>query len=275
MTESPTAGPACDRVLQAVTEKLAAQNPGDLRGLFLTGSWAAGSGGPHSDIDLLLLTRHPLRTSERRAVTEMLLGLSGWSGHRASYPEVAARRPIELTVLTITEPLPALPAPRLDYQFGEWARTELLAGELPAPREDPDVLVLLAAAQQAHQRLLGARLDDLLRPVPDAELRAAARALAPDLRTELAGDERNVLLTLARILVTVETGRIVSKEVAAALAAPRLSASARAVLERARAEYLGTERADPNAGWAFAEETAAELIALLSPAASRPRPDAV
>lgn len=39
--------------------------------------------------------------------------------------------------------------------------------------------------------------------------------LLPDLLTDLVGDEHNVLLTLARMIMTLHTGAVVPKDVAA------------------------------------------------------------
>jgi hypothetical protein len=50
----------------------------------------------------------------------------------------------------------------------------------------------------------------------------------PSLVADLESDTRNVLLTLARMWTTVATGRIVSKDAAAAWALERLPPSARA-----------------------------------------------
>lgn len=61
----------------------------------------------------------------------------------------------------------------------------------------------------------------------------------PALLSSIRGDERNVLLTLARIIVTLRTGEIVAKDEAAARVAPHLPASHRALLELARAGYRG------------------------------------
>jgi streptomycin 3"-adenylyltransferase len=63
-------------------------------------------------------------------------------------------------------------------------------------------------------------------------------SLAP-LLDDLIGDERNVLLTLARMLVTLETGEILSKDQAARRILPSLRDPDRSVLALATAGYLG------------------------------------
>ena len=61
----------------------------------------------------------------------------------------------------------------------------------------------------------------------------------PALLADLDGDERNVVLTFARIWTTLATGVIRSKDAAAEWALPLLPLEHRAVLAHARASYLG------------------------------------
>jgi hypothetical protein len=61
----------------------------------------------------------------------------------------------------------------------------------------------------------------------------------PSLLADLGGDERNVVLTFARIWMSLATGTIRSKDAAADWALPRLPPEHRAVLVHARAIYVG------------------------------------
>ncbi|UMP05387.1 aminoglycoside adenylyltransferase domain-containing protein [Amycolatopsis sp. EV170708-02-1] len=209
------------------------EDPGGVLGLYLYGSAAAGGLKPDSDVDLLLVTRRSLAEEERAALVSLLLRLSGWRGHAGRFPDAVDRRPIELTGIVAGGP----PA-RRDFQCGEWLREEFVEGCLPGPVDDPDVVILAATAHAAHRVLLGPALAEVLDPVPPDLLRDAALGVIPGLLAEIEGDERNVLLTLARIVATVETGRIVSKDAAAAMV------GGGALLERARAGYLGAASDD-------------------------------
>ena len=71
-------------------------------------------------------------------------------------------------------------------------------------------------------------------------LRRALLASLPDVLAGLEGDERNTLLTLARTLVTLDSGRIVAKDEAAELIAPTLRGPDRALLLRTRDGYRGS-----------------------------------
>lgn len=233
-----------EALLAPVLSYLDEHRPGDLAGAYLYGSAATAGLRPDSDVDLLVLTRTSLTEPERSSLISMLLSVSGWHGHTAEFPEVADRRPLELTSLVVADVAPLPQIPRRDFQFGEWLRAELLDGQVPPAVSDPDVVVLLATAQTAHRVLRGQALDALVAPVPPELLRQALLALLPELLNDPAGEELFFLLTLARMLVTIETGQIVAKDVAAQRVAPRLTGHDRALLEMAGQDYLGLVHVD-------------------------------
>ncbi|WP_081416843.1 DUF4111 domain-containing protein [Arthrobacter castelli] len=127
---------------------------------------------------------------------------------------------------------------------GEWLREDLVAGSLPQPATDPDVITLIATALSAHRVLRGPALDEIVPEVPLTMLRSAVMDNVPEILHGLEGDERNTVLTLARSIVTLDTGQIVSKDVAVNVGAPMLAEPDRALLERAKAGYLGLENDD-------------------------------
>ena len=241
---------------------------GFVRGLYLYGSAVSPAGlKPHSDLDLLLVTSRSLRSEQRLGLVRMLLGVSGWSGHADTYPEVAHRRPVELTSVVAHER-----TPRTDFQYGEWLRAELV-GAVAGPDafgvsesdESADVVILLANALSANRALLGSRLDSLVGPVSTEMLGEAIVSTVPEVLENLPGDERNAILTLARMLVTLESGEIVSKDDAATIVAPNLPQPWQRLLVRARADYLGLN--DDEAGGLT--ETFADLAELARELASR------
>lgn len=227
-----------DEAITPVLDHLDSASPGGVIGVYLYGSAVVPGLRPDSDLDLLVLTRRSLTTSERAALTSLLLSVSGWRGHAERFPDSAHGRPIELTSIVIDDIRPWRDRVRRDFQFGEWRRADLVAGDLPRPAYDPDVVILMATAHAAHRILRGPALGEVVAPVPAALLRDAVLAAVPDVLAGIEGDERNTLLTLARILVTVESGRIVSKDAAAEAIAPTLDEPDRRLLERAQAGYL-------------------------------------
>lgn len=258
---------AMDELVEPILNYLKDEDPGEVAGAYLYGSGATAGLRPDSDIDLLILTRRSLTIPERSSLVSVLLSVSGWKGHVSEFPEVADRRPLEVTNLVIGDLQPLTETPRCDFQFGEWMREELLDGHVPSSAFDPDVVILLATALSSHRVLYGPALESFVDPVPPALLQRAQLAVVPDLVKDLAGDERNVLLTLARILVTIETGHIVSKDCAAQRVAPRLTGHDRALLELAREDYLGISRVHWNSRSNHAAVLARTLAGLIREAA--------
>lgn len=204
-----------------------------LLGAYLHGSAVQGGLRPRSDVDVLGVTTRPSTRDERRAIIEGLLPISGppGTGDRD--------RPIELSVVVQGQVRPWRYPPALDLQYGEWWRAELARGEEPWSSPSPDLAIVLAAARAAARPLAGPPIAEVIDPVPAADVRRAIVDALPDLLAELDGDETNVVLTLARMSLTMRTGVIAPKDVAATEAMARAPAEHRAVIERARAAYLG------------------------------------
>ena len=142
--------------------------------------------------------------------------------------------------------------PRIDFLYGDWLRAAFERGELEPwePRADRDLTVLLAMVLRADTPLFGPPPAAVVAPVPLADVVHAMVGDVDALMGDLDSDTANVLLTLARIWNTVETGEIRSKDAAAEWALERLREDERPALGRARAVYLGTvddrwEAADP------------------------------
>ncbi|MHA6799663.1 aminoglycoside adenylyltransferase domain-containing protein [Bounagaea algeriensis] len=150
----------------------------------------------------------------------------------------------------------------MDLQYGEWLRAELAAGTDPPCGPDPDLAMLLAAVRDRGVALVGPPATELLDPVPHGDLVRAVLDALPELLAELHADTRNVVLTLARMLVTVQTGRIVPKGEAADRVLPRLADRARNVLAHARAVHVGEQQALP-ADMPGLEDFAAHLAAAI------------
>ncbi|MGW6247608.1 aminoglycoside adenylyltransferase family protein [Streptomyces roseolus] len=197
------------------------------------GSAVLGGLRPTSDVDVLAVLSRPTTAAERRALTDALLAVSGARAHEGP------ARPVELTLVVHTEVRPWRYPPACEYLYGEWLRDDFEAGLTPAPAPCPDLAPLITMARAGDVSLLGPRPSELFDPVPEADLRAAIVAGVPELLADLDGDTRNVLLTLARILTTLRTGRIRSKDAAAAALLPELPEAHRPVLAAARAHVPG------------------------------------
>ena len=209
-----------------------------LLAVYLHGSARGGGLRPQSDVDLLAVADGPLAADARGPLTRDLMALSAYPARSESM------RPLEILVFDRHD-LDPLPYPaRSEFVYGEWLRPGFEAGGVPLPLADPELTIVLAQARQAALPLFGPAPRQLLPEVPQHDLRRAMADALPALMAGLEGDERNVLLTLARMWRTAVSGDIVAKDAAAAWAADRLPTQTAQVLALARAAYLDGAETD-------------------------------
>ena len=123
--------------------------------------------------------------------------------------------------------------------YGEWLRAQFEKGEIPGATVDPDLALLLAQAERNSITLFGAGVEETLEPIPWIDIQRAMRDSLPGLIASVQGDERNVILTLARMWYTASTSEFSSKYGAADWAIPQLPEEHGALLDQARKAYLG------------------------------------
>lgn len=233
---------------------------GGLVSMALYGSATTTGLRPHSsDIDLLVITASPLQPAQRRAFIEGLLAISG-RGHAVP----GDRRPLGVEVVALPAIQPWRYPPDMDLQYGEWLRADFEAGR-GQDRAIPnaDLAILLETAWAGSETLAGQPILEVLPRIPWPDLVDAmtdgVREVQPGIDENT--DTTNGLLTLARILTTLDTRAIRSKAEAAehVLGMPEagLVGEARAALERARSEYLVGEYRR----WSTTEVAAAQLAA--------------
>jgi predicted nucleotidyltransferase len=218
-----------DAVVRLVRGKL-----GDAAvGAYLFGSAVTSGLRRDSDLDLLIVSSRRTTELERRALIDGLLPLS------RARNDLSDKRHLEVTIVAQPDVAPWHYPPPMELQYGDWWRREFESGEEPWSSPNPDLAVLLTAARADGVPLFGPPIADLIEPVPLHDLQHAMRDVVPDLMADLDGDVRNVLLTLARVWYTRETGTIAAKDVAADWALARLPEGRGEALRRARAGYLG------------------------------------
>lgn len=221
--------------------------------IYLHGSAVAGGLRPDSDVDLLVIIDQSMTQAARERLIVELMGISGRPADRNG------PRPIELIVFLRADLTSSIYPARSELVYGEWLRGAFEAGEVPGPVPDPEFTLLLAQARQEARALFGPDAVSLLPIIPDSDIRHAIGDSLPGLLDRLAGDERNVLLTLARMWRTLTTGEFVPKDIAAEWAAPRLGADAAALVADAREAYLGGRTDDWRARQGDVRRVAAEL----------------
>ena len=202
--------------------------------VYLYGSAVVGGLRPASDLDLFAVVSRPTSYAERRDLASTLIPIS----RREVRPP--AWRPLELTVVATPDLVPWRFPPRTDFQYGEWLRDEFERGEVdPDKPDNPDLALVIEMVRRNGRRLVGPPADELLPPVPEDDLRAALVGVVPDLMADLDPDTANVLLTLARVWHTLESGEFTSKDAAADWAITRLGSTGSRPLVKARDTYLG------------------------------------
>ncbi|QPP50215.1 MULTISPECIES: aminoglycoside adenylyltransferase family protein [unclassified Halomonas] len=187
---------------------------------------------------MLAIISQPPDEPVRRRLVEALMRVSGSPANDGS------PRPLEVTLLCRESLVPWRYPPRSEQVYGEWLRDEFAQGRIPPATTDPDLALVLTTARQASLALCGPELAELIAPIPEADLRRAIVDSLPGLIDGLPGDERNVLLTLARMWMTLETGEIAPKDVAAAWALERLPAELQTEMALARRGYLDGDGGD-------------------------------
>jgi predicted nucleotidyltransferase len=230
LLNGPEAGQA-QNIVRLVSEVFG----GDMLGAYLHGSAVLGGLRPTSDLDILIVLRRRTTVTERRALVEGLLDLSGARARQGP------ARPVELSVVVESDVRPWRYPPREEFLYGEWLRETYEQGGAPQPESAPDLAVLITMVLQGTAVLVGPPPAQLLDPVPHDDLLRGAMAGIPHLVSDLESDTRNVLLTFARIWSTLETGQIRSKDAAAAWALAQLPPEHQPPLARARDMYVQGE----------------------------------
>jgi streptomycin 3"-adenylyltransferase len=202
-------------------------------GMYLCGSAVTSGLRRESDLDILIVSSRRTTKVERRALIDGLLPLSG------SRDGETRKRHLEVTVVAQPEIQPWHYPPPMELQYGDWWRRKFESGLEPWSSPNPDLAVLLTSARADGVPLFGPPIVELVDPIPRDDLAKAMIDVIPDLMADLEGDVRNVLLTLARVWFTFQTGAIAAKDVAADWAVARLPDGRGEALRRARAGYLG------------------------------------
>lgn len=206
-----------------------------LLAVHLYGSALDGGLKPYSDIDLLVTATARIDDALRKALVTDLLAVSAPPGAGPTL------RALEVTVVVRSDVVPWRYPARRELQFGEWQRADIGAGIFEPAVVDPDLAILLTKARHKSKALVGPPAHDFFDPVPAADLYSVLSATldlwhAPP---DWEGEERNILLTLARIWYTAATGEIAPKDVAADWAMERLPAGHRSALREAKLAYTG------------------------------------
>jgi predicted nucleotidyltransferase len=219
VTKSSSSSPAnsqLDQLVVALREVLG----DDLVGVYLHGSAALGGLKPSSDLDVIAVSGRRLAAVEKHSLALRLGGIS------------KQPRSLDFDLVVHPEIRPWHYPPQFDFHYSEW---------WPGMRDrdtNTDLAVLITMLLRADTSLYGPAPGTVFDPVPEEDFRRTTLAAADEVVLDLEGDTRNVLLTLARIWASLETGDLLPKDRAATWALERLPDEHKPVLERARRLYL-------------------------------------
>lgn len=221
---------------------------------YLHGSAVSSGLQPNSDVDVLVVVDRPTTHLQRQQLLAALMPISG-------HPDGdTGRRPLELFVFARHDLEPVAYPARSEFLYGEWLRDAFEAGAVPEPVADPEFTLILAQARLHARVLAGPAPAQLLPDIPFEDIRRAIGDALPTLLNSLQGDERNVLLTLARMWRTLTTGEFVSKDVAAEWVVPRLPPQLASTIAFAGRAYRGDVRDD----WSDRAQDARDAARVLS-----------
>lgn len=225
-----------------------------LQGVYLHGSAVSGGLRPSSDVDVLAVVDSEIRSKDRAILAREFMNVSG---RHPRAPE--GRRPLEVVVFRCDDIRPPHYPARCDFTYGEWLRHSFEHGAVPSAESHPEYTLLLAQARGEAHPLFGPPLASFFPAIRVPDVRRAIADLLPLLLKTIHGDERNVLLTLARMWLTLATGEFVPKDVAADWALPRLTPSVGDLIALARDGYLGRSIDDYSFRQYSVEAAASEL----------------
>lgn len=221
--------------------------------VYLYGSAVSSGLRRDSDVDILAVMDQPLSKSDRGSLARSLMAVSGRVG------TADGERPLEVTVVRRAEVVPWRYPPWKEFIYGEWLRREYEQDRIPQPAEDPDLAIILSQVRRCSVALVGDDAGEVLALVPMVDVRRAMKDSLPELIAHLKGDERNVILTLARMWVTAETGEFLPKDAAAERIVDRLSGDLAGVMALAAKAYRGEVLDD----WENLGSTPQKLVARL------------
>lgn len=239
--EKPKMESVCEMQIKETLDLLKKIFEKDLLGVYLYGSSTHQGMLKYSDIDLLAISQRGFTPQEEKLFIDQMLKIS-------SYPKNDKKTPIELTLMEKSQVSPWRYPPQFFFQYGEWLRERFekkeTANDIWPQKEMPDLAVLITLARLSGVAVFGKDPKEVLPAVPYKDFMRALVEGVSYLSRELYTDTRNVLLTLARILMTLETDTIFSKTDSASLVMEKIPQELRLPMERAKKIALGVQDND-------------------------------
>lgn len=227
--QSPTPHPEVNAILRELMERLRAVLGSQLAGAYLYGSLTRGAFDRQSDIDVLVVTYDEMSDETFAAVSAM-------------HDEVAAGKSWCATQLEVAY-IPAKSLRRYEAEASVYPHLDRGKGEHLQRKEHwSDCVVQRHELRERGIALAGPHPATLIDPVSDDDLRQATRDVllkwaeslfADPSELERRGSQSYVVLSICRMLYTIETGGVASKRQAAAWAKATLDEKWSSLVDRA------------------------------------------
>ncbi|HDF4425480.1 aminoglycoside nucleotidyltransferase ANT(9) [Staphylococcus arlettae] len=211
----------------------------DLLGVYLYGSYVKGGLKKDSDVDFLVIINRDMTKEEKRILISKIMPISKEIGEDTSL------KYIELTVLNYHENENWSYPPIEEFIYGEWLRGDYLNYFIPEKNNNIDLTILLYQAKLSSISIYGENnINNLIPDVPFIDLQKAIKESSKELIKDFYGDETNVILTLCRMIVTYETGKFYSKDLAGSMIIENLAIEENNLISLAISSYKNGNSVD-------------------------------
>ena len=210
-----------------------------LLGVYLYVSYVKGGLKKDSDVDFLVIINRDMTKEEKRILISKIMPISKEIGEDTSL------KYIELTVLNYHENENWSYPPIEEFIYGEWLREDYLNYFIPEKNNNIDLTILLYQAKLSSISIYGENnINNLIPDVPFIDLQKAIKESSKELIKDFYGDETNVILTLCRMIVTYETGKFYSKDLAGSMIIENLSIEENNLISLAISSYKNGNSVD-------------------------------
>lgn len=181
----------------------------DIVGIYMFGSFVESELKPNSDLDFLVLVPQPLADNLKSTLIHRISPLSRNIGDNNHL------RYVELTIVTQKDMAVLQYPPKQDFIYGEWLHDEYIKGYIPPSEFNSDLMIVLYQALQNNKQIYGMySLHELLPDISFSDVKKAMMDSLDLLINHYEGDEANTILTLCRMILTMDTKQIIPKDVA-------------------------------------------------------------
>ena len=181
----------------------------NLIGIYMFGSGVDSGLKANSDLDFLVVISEPLTNQSKEILIKKIRPISKRIGDKSNL------RYVELTIIVQQEIVQWNYPPKQEFIYGEWLQELYEEGYIPQQELKSDLTIILYQAVRNNKRIYGNyQLKELLADIPFSDVKTAIMDSSEDLIDNYQGDEINSILTLCRMILTVDTGRILAKDTA-------------------------------------------------------------